>query len=61
MIMSLSNAQAYHPQSGSKAAGEIDSSAFSLRDTLKGITVREANFAEFLAALKNFGAQTAKQ
>jgi hypothetical protein len=34
---------------------------FSLRDTLSGITVREANFGEFLAALKKFGAPTASQ
>lgn len=40
--------------------GEGDLGAFNLRDTLSGIVVREANFGEFLAALKNFGAQAVK-
>jgi hypothetical protein len=33
---------------------------FSLRDTLSGISVREANFGEFLAALKQRGMVAAK-
>lgn len=32
-----------------------DIGAFSLRDTLRGISVREANFGEFLAAMKQRG------
>ncbi len=41
--------------------GDDESGAFDLRDTLKGIAVREANFTEFLAALKHFGAQAGKR
>lgn len=41
-------------------AGEVELAMFSLRDTLSGITVREANFGEFLAALKKFGVQAGK-
>lgn len=66
--MSLSSASASHAQSVSKSdrkgdvhAGGNDMPVFSLRDTLSGITVREANFGEFLAALKKFGAPTARQ
>ena len=39
---------------------EIELSMFSLRDTLSGITVRDANFSEFLAVLKKNGVQAAK-
>lgn len=46
---------------GNAHASDIDLSAFNLRDTLNSIVVREANFGEFLSALKNFGLHTAKQ
>ena len=39
---------------------EFDQSTFSLRDTLSGITVCDANFSEFLAVLKNCGMQAVK-
>lgn len=62
--MSVSTTKASHNQSAGKAAGKAgvqggdgDFGAFSLRDTLNGIVVREANFGEFLAALKSFGMQ----
>ncbi len=32
---------------------------FSLRDTLSGISVRDANFSEFLAALRQHGMRSA--
>ena len=66
--MSLSSTKATPTQTGSKVAskgnahaGEIDLSVFSLRDTLSNITVREANFSEFLSALKQFGSPATKQ
>ena len=46
---------------GAAHAGEMDLAVFNLRDTLSGIVVREANFGEFLSALKQFGMHTAKQ
>jgi hypothetical protein len=46
---------------GSMHAGDSELSAFNLRDTLSGIIVRETNFNEFLAVLKQFGMNTAKQ
>jgi hypothetical protein len=46
---------------GSARGGDSDLSAFNLRDTLNSIVVREANFGEFLSALRNFGLHTAKQ
>ncbi len=53
-----------HTQHGTGAVGKAagqggdgDLGSFSLRDTLNGIVVREANFGEFLAALKSFGTQ----
>lgn len=45
---------------GAMQAGHDDASAFSLRDTLSGISVRDANFGEFLAALKQRGMLAAK-
>jgi len=45
---------------GENQAAERDLGQFSLRDTLNGISVREANFAEFLAALKQSGLQPVK-
>lgn len=66
--MSLSSIKAVPSQTGSKSAGkgnaqagEIDLSVFNLRDTLSNITVREANFSEFLSALKQFGSPATKQ
>ncbi|MDP2880878.1 MAG: hypothetical protein Q8N89_04760 [Azonexus sp.] len=66
--MSLSSIKATPSQTGSKVAGkgsaqagEIDMSVFNLRDTLSNITVREANFSEFLSALKLFGSPAMKQ
>jgi hypothetical protein len=66
--MSLSSIKATPSQTGNKIAGkgnaqagEIDLSMFSLRDTLSNITVREANFSEFLSALKQCGLHTARQ
>jgi len=66
--MSLSSTKAVPTQTGNKAAGngnaragEIDMSVFNLRDTLSNITVREANFSEFLSALKQFGSPATKQ
>lgn len=66
--MSIANVNAAQLQTASKAAGkgivhtgEIDQSVFSLRDTLSNITVREANFSEFLSALKQSGLHTARQ
>jgi len=44
-----------------RAPGEIDPSIFSLRETLSGITVRDANFSEFLAELKKCGLQPGKR
>ena len=45
---------------GVAQSGQDDSSVFSLRDTLSGITVRDANFSEFLAVLKKCGMKAAK-
>ena len=45
---------------GVAQSGLDDSTVFSLRDTLSGISVREANFGEFLAALKQRGMVVAK-
>jgi hypothetical protein len=66
--MSVSNVKPSQSHSVGKSAGNVhayfgesDLSAFNLRDTLNGITVREANFSEFLAALRKFGAPTATQ
>ena len=65
--MSVSIAKASQSQPAGKAAGkgnahagEIDLSVFNLRDTLSGITVRDANFSEFLAVLKKCGMKAAK-
>lgn len=33
---------------------------FDLKDTLKGISVRDTSFGEFLAALKHYGQRTSK-
>lgn len=41
-------------------AGVDEMTLFSLRDTLDAISVREANFSEFLAALKRFGGHPGK-
>jgi hypothetical protein len=65
--MSVSSVKHSHSQpvgqsagKGNVHAGENDLMAFNLRDTLNGITVREANFGEFLAALKKIGAPPAR-
>ncbi len=65
--MSATNHKAYSNRSGNGSAGvghahggEADPASFSLRDTLNSIRVREANFGEFLAALKQYGHSTAK-
>jgi hypothetical protein len=62
--MSVSNASVAQSQPSGKedarVPGEIEMSMFSLRDTLSGITVREANFSEFLAVLKKCGVKAAK-
>ncbi|MBL8506795.1 MAG: hypothetical protein JNJ51_10640, partial [Methylobacillus glycogenes] len=42
------------------APGEGEMAVFSLRDTLSSIKVREANFSEFLEALKKFGPPSVK-
>lgn len=34
--------------------------SFDLKDTLKGISVRDTSFGEFLAALKHYGKRTGK-
>ena len=44
----------------SAATGEVDGGMTSLRDTLDAISVREANFSEFLAALKHYGLHRGK-
>lgn len=41
-------------------AGDGELAVFNLRDTLSGIKVREANFSEFLQALKQYGTPAAK-
>lgn len=41
-------------------AGDGEMAVFSLRDTLSSIKVREANFSEFLQAMKEFGPPRAK-
>jgi hypothetical protein len=65
--MSVSTSKSYHSQSGGHVNGkgngqvaEGDLGVFNLRDTLSAISVREANFAEFLAALKQSGLQPVK-
>lgn len=65
--MSALTSQLSHPQTGRSQVGkgenqvaERELGQFSLRDTLNGITVREANFSEFLAALKQSGLQPVK-
>ncbi len=65
--MSAPNHKAHSNRSGNGSAGmghghggETDPATFSLRDTLSGIRVREANFGEFLAALKQYGRSPAK-
>jgi len=62
--MSVSSVKPSQSQSASKRdahASENDLSVFNLRDTLSGITVRDANFSEFLSALKKFGMHTARR
>ena len=41
-------------------AGGDSEQFFDLRDTLRGISVRDANFSEFLAALKRAGKHSGK-
>lgn len=45
---------------GEAQSGQDEMSIFSLRDTLSGISVRDANFSEFLAALRAQGTRTAQ-
>jgi hypothetical protein len=60
--MSPAHHKTSRPQPASSAAAKSNASVidgelavFSLRDTLNGIKVREANFSEFLQALKQYG------
>jgi hypothetical protein len=66
--MSFTSIKSSHSQTaskyagnGSSHAGDSDFSAFSLRDTLGSIVVREANFSEFLSALKQSGLHTTRR
>jgi hypothetical protein len=66
--MSVSSINSSHSPSASKYAGkgnahagDSDLSVFNLRDTLSNITVREANFSEFLSALKQSGLHTTRR
>ena len=59
--MATSSVKSLPEQSAGKMTGDIEQPAFSLRDTLSGIVVRETNFSEFLVALKQFGMTPAKQ
>ena len=66
--MASSTYKASPAQTGSNVAGRRDASAgesdlavFNLRDTLSSIIVRDANFSEFLAVLKQSGLHTARQ
>lgn len=45
---------------GMLQSGNDDSAIFNLRDTLNSISVREAGFGEFLAALKQRGQALAR-
>lgn len=45
---------------GEAQSGQDEMSIFSLRDTLSGISVRDANFSEFLAVLRQRGMHAAK-
>jgi hypothetical protein len=45
---------------GEAQSGQDEMSIFSLRDTLSGISVRDANFGEFLAALRQQGMRSAQ-
>jgi hypothetical protein len=66
-IMSISTPNPHSQQSGRTSSnnggqgGESDLGSFNLRDTLDGIVVREGSFNEFLAALKRFAPQSARQ
>ena len=44
---------------GEAQSGQDEMSMFSLRDTLSGISVRDANFSEFLAAMRQYGMRPA--
>jgi hypothetical protein len=65
--MASSTYKALQSQTVSKSAGRRDAlaaenelSMFNLRDTLSSIIVRDANFGEFLSALKQCGLHTAR-
>ncbi len=65
--MSATHSKTLSPQPANAAvgkgvgqSGQDEINVFSLRDTLSGISVREANFGEFLAALKQHGTLAAK-
>lgn len=64
--MSLSSMKSAPSPTASQTAGKGNVHAgegdmpFNLRDTLSSIVVREANFGEFLAALKQFGRYASK-
>ena len=45
---------------GEAQSGQDEMSIFNLRDTLNGISVRDANFSEFLAAMRQYGMRSAK-
>lgn len=60
--MSATHAKTLRPQPVNSAvgkrvlqSGQDDINVFNLRDTLSGISVREANFGEFLAVMKQRG------
>ncbi len=63
--MSVSNITTAKQMSAGKRrdarlSGGSEMSKFDLRDTLNGIVVRDANFSEFLVAMKKFGMLAAK-
>ena len=64
--MSISSAYPSQPLPARQTASQErqatggETVAYNLRDTLRNITVREANFSEFLAALKRDLVQAGK-
>jgi len=66
--MSATHSKTLRPQPASAAigkgvvqSGQDEFNVFNLRDTLSGISVREANFGEFLAAMKQRGMLATKR
>ncbi|MDE2441097.1 MAG: hypothetical protein KGP14_08730 [Betaproteobacteria bacterium] len=65
--MSATHSKILRSQPANAAMGKIEAqsgrdemSVFNLRETLNGISVRDANFSEFLAALRQHGMRPAK-